>query len=117
MIEKLEESSDNILAFRISGKIKKGDYDILNPAMEKHLIKNDDPKMFIEVGVLDGFTTKALFEELKNIPDYDKFTKIAMVGEKDWKETLTKIFDPIFSPETKYFCFEEKDEALNWLRH
>jgi hypothetical protein len=117
MIEELSESRDNILALRISGKIKEDDYDVLNPAMEQLLKRTNHPKMFMEIGKFEGITANAIIEDLKNIPDYNKFEKIAVVGEKDWKETLTNIFDPMLNPEAKYFAPEEKQKAFEWLRN
>ena len=63
MIEKLDDSSDNVLGFKISGKIKKDDYDEFVPAV----------KAVVDIPVIPKLTP--------NTPDIAAIAEAAIAGE------------------------------------
>jgi hypothetical protein len=47
----------------------------------------------------------------------DKFEKEAIVSDKQWLETMIKLSDKLFpSVEVRYFSFENKADALAWVK-
>jgi len=117
MVNILDESRGNLLALTIEGKISDKDFDVLNPILEKTIDEHDDPRAYIELKEIDGVTFKAILEDLSNIPKYNKFKKVAVVGDANWKEMITKVLGTIVSPTSKYFEFDEKIEAMEWVKN
>lgn len=116
MIKILDETKKDLIAIKVTGELIEKDYDILNPIMEKTLKDYDNPKLYCEIHELDMPTTKAVWEDLKNIPDYNKFEKCAFVSSKDWINSIAKLADTIMKPEVKHYEFREKAVALKWLK-
>lgn len=115
MIEILEKTKGNLLAIQVKGKLTKADYDIFNPILEKTIKDYKKPKLYCEIMELDMPTFKAIWEDIKNIPNYNKLEKCAVVGTKDWYEPMVKFFGKLISPEVRYFSIEQKDLANDWL--
>ena len=116
MVEFLNESKNNILAIRVTKVIDKHTFEALNPEIVKVLEDHEDPRLYLELPEFENVTPKALFEDLKNIPTYNRFKKIAMVGDAKWKEILIKVTGTVMTPETNYFSFEEKEKAISWVK-
>jgi hypothetical protein len=47
---------------------------------------------------------------------HEKITKMAIVGDKKWEKWLTKLVDPFYASQAKYFHTTEMDAAWDWLR-
>lgn len=117
MIKILEESKNNLLAVRVRGDIESRDFDILNPILEKTIEEHDHPLAYIELLDLESFTPKAVMEDLKNVPKYNQFEKVAMVGDAKWKEIIIKAAGTLMKSEVKYFNYDQKTEAMAWLKN
>jgi hypothetical protein len=116
MLKVLDETRSDLLALRISGRIEGNDIEKMNPLLEKMLKDYEKPKVYVEIDELDMPTAKAVWEDLKNTPKYNKFGKCAVVGSKEWHEVVAKLSGSILGPEVKYFNFDEKTEAMAWLK-
>jgi hypothetical protein len=117
MIKLLSQTNQDVLACLVTGKVEEKDYEIFNPALEQTIRNYKSPKMYLEVQEMTGFDIKAAWEDFKNIPDYNKFEKVAVVGDKAWIKMVSKLFDPIIEPQAKYFDLEHKKEAMDWLKN
>lgn len=115
MLEILEETKDDLVAIKVTGKLTKKDYEILNPVMEKTLKDHDKPKMYCEMHELEIPTAKAMWEEMKNLPHYNKFDKCALVSSAGWMSDMAKIADTTMAPDVKAYDITEKVLALQWL--
>ncbi|KEO72977.1 SpoIIAA family protein [Anditalea andensis] len=116
MVSFLSESHGNLLAINISKVIDKHTFEAINPELEKVINDHDDPRVYLELPEFENVTPKGLYEDLTNIPSYNKLKKIAVVGDAKWKEILVKISDIMMSPHAKYFNFDEKEEAMSWVK-
>ena len=116
MVEILEETKGNLIAVRVKGKITSDDYAVFNPLMEKTLKDYEKPHAYIEVHELEMPGADALWEELKNLPDYNKFGKCAVVSDQEWLDTMAKVADKPMSPDIKFFTFDQKEKAREWLK-
>lgn len=73
----------------------------MNPVLEKTIEEHDNPCAYIEILELDHVTPKAVLEDLKNIPKYNQFEKVAIVGDAKWKALITDTVSPFMKPATK----------------
>lgn len=116
MVKVLEETQADLLALRATGKIEVHDVDIINPLLDKMLRDFNNPKIYIELFELDMPSAEAVWKDIKNTPKYNQFEKCAVVGSKKWLEIMTNLASPIMRTEVKYFSFDEKVDAMDWLR-
>lgn len=120
MIEKLPESSGNILGFRIQGKLTEADYlDDLDPNLEKTM--KEYPKIRV-VWVMEnfkGWTVGGIWEDLHLGTKLSKFEKMAVVIDDSWDEWITvlfKAFSTLTGTELRFFKKERMPEAWEWIR-
>lgn len=116
MVEFLEESRGNLLAIRVTRIVDKHNFEAFIPELKKILADYDDPRFYIELPEFDKATPKAILEDFTNLPSYNKFKKIAVVGDAQWKEAVTAIMGAVMSPSAKYFEFNQKEEAISWVK-
>lgn len=116
MVEFLDESRGNLLAVRITKVVDKHSFKAFNPELEKVVDDYDDPRIYLELSAFDKVTPRAIFEDITNLPTYNKFKKIAVVGDAKWKEILIEVTGVLMSPTTKYFSLEEKEKAISWVK-
>jgi hypothetical protein len=50
------------------------------------------------------------FSNLKNIE------RVAAVGDKAWMDRVTKMANPLFAAEMRFFLADQVEEARAWLR-
>ncbi|HET6243006.1 MAG: STAS/SEC14 domain-containing protein [Bacteroidetes bacterium] len=115
MVQILDETKGDLISIKIKGKLTKGDFDVFNPILEKTIRDFEKPKIYIEIHEIDMPEFQAIWEDIKNIPKYNRLEKIAVVGIKGWYEQMTIIFSKIISPEVKYFDYDQKKNAKKWL--
>lgn len=111
-----EKTHGNVVAMRAEGKIEKSDYDRIVPIMEELVKKHDKLDAYVEVKELDKITARALWEEIKaDVRFFNNIKKVAVVGDASWKEVLTKAVDILPNIDTKYFDFDQKEKAQQWI--
>lgn len=117
MFDFSELTKDNLIAFKVHGKVEVTDYEKLTAMLEKAEREEKDIKLLIEIGEIEGVTGKAL---LKDIATYFKHIrhveKIAVVGDGDYHEgAWSKAAKPFMKADIKYFPRERKTDAENWI--
>lgn len=115
MIKVPDNSRANLLAMHISGQIDGAEIEKMTPLLDKLIDENENPVVYAEVHDLDVPTARAVWKDLKNIPRYNKLDKCAVVADKQWLEFVTKVSGVIMRPQMKYFSFDEKEKALQWI--
>jgi hypothetical protein len=117
MLQLLEESKGDLVAFRISGHIDKNDYDIMLPVLEEKIKQHNKISVFAELQDVEDYTLKALWEDIKfDIRHANDFRRAAIVGDQMWLEMLTTAASPFTSAKVKYFNYRERDKALEWVK-
>lgn len=117
MIEKLSQSSGNILGYKAIGKISKEDYTILNADIEALLQQEEGICLLLDLEEFEGEKIKAWGADLKFGREYrKKIAKMAIVGDKKWQEWMTSLVDPFFAREAEFFPTDEYDAAWEWLQ-
>ena len=117
MIEKLEQSSENVLGFKVSGDVVKADYDVMVPAVEAALKTNEMVMVLLDMTGFKWEKAEAWGSDLKFGREFrHKITKMAIVGDKNWEKWLTALVDPFYAKDAKFFHPEESDKAWAWLR-
>ena len=116
MFEILDITKDNLIAFKVRGKVEKKDYDKLTPLLEKTEREFDTRKLYFEIEEIEGIEPSALWEDFKIYFQHIKnFDKIAVVGKGGVVEKLTNLTGPFVSGEIKFFEVGEAVIARKWI--
>lgn len=116
MIEKLTQSSENVLGFKASGDITRADYQTMVPAVEAALQAHDTVHILLDLTDFTWEKPEAWGADMKFGHDFHKkISKMAIVGDKKWEEWLTKVAAPFYAVEAKFYHPDEIDNAWGWL--
>ena len=123
MIETLDIKDENILGYKIDGKIEKTDLQHVFSSLENKVKNNGKVKFYAEIknfGAGD-LTTEILKEDIKFwlehpliIPNIEK---AVVVTDSDWIKTMFDVECALIPTlEGESFSFGEEEKALEWLR-
>ncbi len=117
MLEKLDQSTGNILGYKAVGKITRGDYTTLTAGIEALLQQEETICLLLDMEEFEGEKIKAWGADLKFGREYrKKITKMAIVGDKKWQKWMTALVDPFFAHEAEFFPIDERDAAWDWIQ-
>lgn len=113
---KLYPIESGILQIDAMGKLDEHDYEAFRPELEEALKGHGQVNMLFRLVDFEGWTFKALAEDLKLDTKYaSKVNKLAVVGEKTWHSVMTHISNWFTGVDMRYFDAEEEPEARAWL--
>lgn len=121
MIEIIPFDEPDIIGFRLDGKIDDAGYDQAVAEIQQAIANNNKISIYAEVVKFGGMSIETFFENFKIkfgfLKELDKFEKEAIVSDKQWLESMIKLSDKLFaSVEVRYFPFEDKEDALTWVK-
>ncbi|HEV3085069.1 MAG TPA: STAS/SEC14 domain-containing protein [Gemmataceae bacterium] len=116
MIEQLPESSDKVLAFKMSGKLHDGDYKSFVPVIDAAVAKHGKIRLLAQFHDFQGWDLRALWDDIKfSATHCTKIDRIAMVGDKAWEKWMAKVCKPFTIAKIRYFDDSEMEAAQAWL--
>lgn len=119
MIEILN-APDNVAAFRLAGTVSERDYDELVREVESKLGVRERIGVYVDATDFERMTLPALRKRLrygaKNWKQRRRFQRAALVTNKRWLESLTRVTNKIVPQmEARTFKRDESDAALRWV--
>ncbi|GAA4444792.1 STAS/SEC14 domain-containing protein [Pontibacter saemangeumensis] len=116
MLQLLEESRGDLVAFRISGDVDKQDYNVMLPVLEERIRQHGKIRVYAEVQDVEAFSLRALYEDIKfDIAHATNFSRVAIVGDRSWIDWLTVMASPFTTANVKYFDFSQREAAWEWV--
>lgn len=117
MIEKLKESTGNIIGFKLSGRLHDEDYHYFVPAIEDVIKQTGKTRILAFFCDFHGWDLHAAWDDLKfGTKHMSDIERIAMVGDKRWEKWMAKICQPFTLAKVKYFDASDIEAAWKWLR-
>ncbi|MBF8961768.1 STAS/SEC14 domain-containing protein [Pontibacter sp. FD36] len=117
MLQLLEESRDELVAFRLAGSIDRHDYDVMLPILEEKIKQYGKIRVYAELQDAEEISLQALWEDLKfDFRHAADFKKVALVGNRKWLDWLTVMASPFTTAKVKHFEVPDRDKALEWVR-
>jgi hypothetical protein len=116
MVEQLPESSDKLLAFKMSGKLHDTDYKSFVPLIDAALAKQGKVRLLAQFHDFHGWDLHALWDDIKfSTTHCTKIDRIALVGDKKWEQWMAKVCKPFTMAKIRYFDASEITAARAWL--
>ena len=117
MFTKMDKSSGNVLGVKVSGVIKRKDYEVIDSEADAILEEYDSMSVLM---YFDKFIWEVVTAWGKDagfgLKYGDKIYKFAIVGDKKWQEKLVKWATPFYGDKAKFFSKEEVDQAWDWIK-
>lgn len=107
-----------VLHIRAGGRLSEADYEDFIPLFERAAAKEAGtvPMVIELLPDFAGWDLGGLWRDMKfDVRHKDQFGRIAIVGDKKWEEWATKLFDPLFRAEMRFFPTDRLDEAEAWV--
>jgi hypothetical protein len=111
-------TQDNLIAVRVSAILTSEELGHLE-VMIKHVIAQyGEVRLYFEMEQFSGwepgsFLENAFFE----LVHAHQFSKVAMVGEKNWQAWLARLMNVVKRGEVRYFDLDQRVQALEWIQY
>jgi len=118
MITILEETPENVIAFRAAGEVDADDFkQTLVPTVEQHMKGREDLNYLLKIDTdLKDFTIGSwLYNTLLGIQQLTKWRKAAIICDVTTVKVFTDIFSKVMPGEYKVFQHDQYQEALQWV--
>lgn len=117
MFKKMSESDGNVLGYQVIGDISKEDYTALVAEVQTIIDAQGSVRMLLDMEQFKSEKASAWGSDLNFGRTYRKLIeKMAIVGDKKWESWMTKLVEPFYAREAKYFHTADIDEAWRWLK-
>jgi hypothetical protein len=117
MLQLLEESRDELVAFRLTGSIDRHDYDVMLPILEEKIKQYGKIRVYAELQDAENVSLQALWEDLKfDFRHATDFRRVALVGNQKWLDWFTVMATPFTTAKVKYFDPMDREKALDWVK-
>ena len=117
MFQQIPVNDENIIAYRVSGKLTHEDYQQFLPTLEALLKENPSLSLFIELDNFKGWDLQAAWDDFKFGMDHaDEMSRIAIVGHNAWQKWMTRLAQPFLQAQIQYFSHDHLIDAWDWLR-
>lgn len=117
MLEKMSQSSGNVIGYKITGKIMPEDYEQLVPEVEALVAKEGHIRLVIDMTQFQGEAMKAWGADWQFGREFhDKIDKLAVIGDKVWERLLMPLAKPFYAHAVKVFHSDEADAAWEWAQ-
>lgn len=117
MIDQLQSDRDNVLGFKMSGKLHDDDYKQFVPAVEAAVDAHGKVRLLAQFHDFHGWDMHALWDDIKfSTKHCNDIERIALVGENTWEKWMAQVCKPFTMAKIQYFDVGDIEPAWNWLR-
>ncbi|MBF9253453.1 STAS/SEC14 domain-containing protein [Pontibacter sp. 172403-2] len=117
MLQVLPETTDEMLAVRVSGELTNEDFDRYRELIRDRMKATGEARLYYEMADLDWVKPGAALENaLFDIVHGREYGRVAMVGEKTWQEWAAKLISPVKKKGVRYFDLTEREQAMAWVQ-
>jgi hypothetical protein len=118
MIEALSGFPESVLGLRISGHVKREDYQaVVIPAVETAFKREQKLNIYCQVDSdFAGLDLGALWDDLKvGLGNLTRWERIAVVTDLEWIDNAIKVFGFLKPGQVQVFKLSEADQAREWI--
>jgi len=119
MLEMIDISVENAVAYRLGGKITDEEMSQVFSALKEKIDQYGKVSIYQEIESFKGVELEGMFEKVKFFLDVgiSKFDKIAVVVGSDWLQKIIDLEGKLFRKfDMRGFSMDEKEQAVNFLK-
>ena len=117
MIQILQESSGSLICIKVSGKLTIVEYKHFITTVEYTIRNFGAIKFYVDTRDLDSLQWAVVWDDLRfGIRNWNKFSKIVVVGSKRWMQFPVWVVNKIMPGEIRYSRGNETIDALTWIK-
>ena len=114
----LPMTRDNLIALRVSGVLTTEEIDQFKALVRGVIAQYGEVRVYFEMQDFDGWQIGSFLENaFFDITHANRYSKVAMVGEKTWQAVITRLVDIVKRGEVRYFHLDERLEAVQWVSY
>lgn len=114
MIEKLTNSHDGVLGYRVVGDVTAADYEELVPSAQAVVDEHGSLRLLLDLTEFRWEKVEAWGADLRFGEHFrHAITRMAIVGDHTWERWLARLADPCYAEEAQLFT--DRDAAWRWL--
>ena len=120
MIELIPTDMDDVVAWRIDGKVSEDDMEAALDAARDCIERCGHVNVYQEIAGFGGIEWDAIEEKMEFLREFGikHFRRIAVVTDKQWMQTVIGWEDKIFrSIDMRAFSTEDKERTMNFLAY
>ncbi len=115
MIEELQQSSGNVLGFRLSGRLHDEDYKHFVPVVEEAIQAHGKVRLVAQFTDFHGWDLHAVWDDTKFATRHcADVERVAIIGDKQWEKWMAAVCKPFTMAKVQYFDAGEADKAWEW---
>jgi len=112
----LRDGNQRFIEIEARGRLTRDDYTRVAPELDRLVTDRGRLRVLIRLEGFEGWTARAALDELRlDVRHRKDFEKTAVVGDSTWERVATRIAEPFFSGEVRFF--KDVDAAERWLSH
>jgi hypothetical protein len=113
----LTPSPTAFIRIRATGRLTAADYRRFEPAFAAELKRRNLPiPLLLDMRGFRGWTPDGFLRDLRwDLRNRRTFSKIAVIGDKNWHRWITAAGAPLFRVPMRFFCESQEPEAEQWL--
>ncbi len=117
MIEPIALPLDDVVGFRIDGRVNSDDVSRIADVIQARLGRRSKIRIYAEVERFSGMSVKAFLKDIAfSLRHFKDFEREAIVSDAAWLKKLAVISDRILpSTDVRHFSRSEKGHALEWI--
>lgn len=117
MIEIVPQSTGNVVALRVNGKLVHEDYQQFIPRLEQVIQEYGSMRCYCEMTNFEGITWQALMDEIQfDVKHCGQIERCAIVSDSAWNQWMTDFSKMVFhNAQIECFTSRQTEEAWNWV--
>jgi len=101
----------------VAGHLSHDDYRAMIPAMEAAIARHGNISLLADMTALDSMSPRAVLDDLAfDLGHLRDFERLAVVGNREWQEWMTRLAAHMTSAEMRYFDAAEAEAAWVWAQ-
>ena len=117
MIRQMPVQEENIVAFRLSGRLTHADYQEFLPRVEQLIEESGRISVLLELVDFHGWDLAAAWDDFRlGMKHAQDFERIAIVGHGTLQRWMALMAKPFTSAQVSFFEEEQIGDAWDWLR-
>lgn len=116
MIQKLPQSSGNVIGFAVRGDVNEEDYTLFDSEMKSLIAQHGKVNMLISLKDMSGIDLDALDDDLRMSKYLSDVERTAVVSDSRFYDWMTSAGNAIMGVEMRRFEPGQEEQAWAWLR-